>query len=87
MAENTTLPPPSAPAYDRVMEARVAILEEIAQSMKHTLARIDARMVRLEDRQQSDFRWLFGLGLAATAFLLAADAALFAFMGHGFHWF
>jgi hypothetical protein len=68
------------------MEARVAVLEEIAHSMKDTLTRIDARMIRLEDRQQSDFRWLFGLGLAATAFLLAADAGLFAFMAHGFHW-
>jgi hypothetical protein len=36
---------------------------------------------------KSETRWLLSLGLAATAFLLAADGGIFALIAHGFHWF
>jgi hypothetical protein len=93
MAENTTLPPAGTPAYDPSMDARVSILEHIVLSIDKTLGDIrqDLREMRqdladIRRDQKSDTRWLLGLGLAATAFLLAADAGLFALMAHGFHW-
>lgn len=61
------------------MEARVAVLEQIAKDTKETLGRIDRRLERLEDRQVADFRWLLGGGIAATL-------GLAALMAHGFHW-
>ncbi len=68
------------------MEARLAVLEQIAKDMRDMLGRSDARMdrmddrlARLEDRQSSDFKWLLGFGIGSTGFL-------FATMAHGFHW-
>jgi len=66
--------------YHDGMEARVAVLEQIAKDTKDVLTRVDTRMDRMEDRQAADFRWLFLLGLGATSFLFAA-------VGHGFRWF
>jgi len=68
------------------MEARVAVLEEIAKNTQKVLERLDSRMdrfetrmERLEDRQNSDFKWLLALGMADTGLVLAT-------MAHGFHW-
>jgi hypothetical protein len=61
------------------MEARVAVLEEIAKNTRKLLEKMDSRLERLEDRQNADFRWMLGLGIAGTGFL-------FATMAHGFHW-
>jgi uncharacterized protein YdhG (YjbR/CyaY superfamily) len=76
------------------MEARVAVLEQIAVSIDKTLPEIrqDIREMRGEIAEvrrelKSETRWLLSLGLAATAFLLAADGGLFALIAHGFHWF
>lgn len=68
------------PPYDGGMEARVAVLEEIARNTERLLERMDARMTRIEDRQSRDLKWLVGLGLGATFSILVA-------MAHGFHWF
>jgi hypothetical protein len=62
------------------MEARVAVLEEIARSTEKLLEKMDVRMEKMEDRQHSDFKWLLSLGIGATALLLAT-------MAHGFKWF
>lgn len=94
------------------MEARVAVLEQIAKGTKEILVemRQDARDLRAEARgiradlqsemkglraemrdlraeHRSDFRWLLGLGITATGFLLAADGGLFALIVRGFHGF
>jgi hypothetical protein len=68
------------------MEARVAVLEQIAKDTKDVLGRIESRMDRIdtrldrmEDRHVSEFKWLLTLGIGATAFL-------FATLAHGFHW-
>jgi len=68
------------------MDVRVAVLEQIAKNTEHLLAKIDARLDRMEDRQVSDFKWLLGLGIGATAALLAGTIGLLATMAHGFHW-
>jgi hypothetical protein len=80
------LPPDGEPPYKSTMEARLAVLEQIAKDMRDMLGRSDARMdrmddrlARLEDRQSSDFKWLLGFGIGSTGFL-------FATMAHGFHW-
>ncbi len=65
--------------YDPDMEARVAVLEEIARKTEALLERMDARMTRIEEREHSDFMKLLTFGLGATAVLLAT-------MAHGFHW-
>jgi len=62
------------------MEARVAVLAEIARRNEKLLQKMDARMEKMEDRQHSDFKWLLSLGIGATALLLAT-------MAHGFRWF
>lgn len=61
------------------MEAKVAVLEEIARSTEKLLERMDERMTRIEDRQSRDLKWLIALGLAATFAILGT-------MAHGFHW-
>lgn len=69
------------------MEARVAVLEEIASATKTALDRLDRRMdgVASEMRdlrsdQRTDFRWLMGI-------MLGTWASTMAIMAHGFHWF
>ncbi len=68
------------------MEARVAVLEHIAQTTAATLERLERSIERLERRidavaadQRSDFRWLLGIMLGGFAGLLGV-------MAHGFHW-
>jgi len=61
------------------MEARVAVLKQIAKSNEKLLEKMDARMIKLEDRQHADFMWLLTLGLGATALILGT-------MAYGFHW-
>jgi hypothetical protein len=62
------------------MEARVAVLEEIASSTRGMLKELreDVRSVR--DKQEADFR--ITVALQATSIL-----ALAGLMAHGFHWF
>ncbi len=62
------------------MEARVAVLEEIASSTRGMLKELrdDVRSVR--DKQEADFR--ITVTLQATSIL-----ALAGLMAHGFHWF
>jgi hypothetical protein len=67
------------PPYGEPMEARVAVLEEIARNTKETLGKIDARLIRVEDRQNTDFRILF-------AAIITATLGLAALMAKGFHW-
>ncbi len=72
--------PEGAKPHGRDMEARIAVLEEIASSTRATLKemREDLRFVR--DKQEADFRIM--VGLQATSIL-----ALAGMMAHGFHWF
>jgi hypothetical protein len=62
------------------MEARIAVLEEIAASTKSTLRELrdDVRWVR--DKQETDFRIMFGV-------LITAALGLATLMARGFHWF
>jgi hypothetical protein len=73
------------------MEARVAVLEEIASTMKGTLAELKAGQDRLRDelgsgldaardRQERDFRITFGA-------IIAVALGLAALMAKGFRWF
>lgn len=62
------------------MEARVAVLEQIAKQTEGVLERMDRRLERLEDRQRTDFLWLLGV-------MLGGFAGIFGLMAHGFHWF
>ncbi len=70
--------PPGSP-YDIVMEARVAVLEQIAQDTRDILARMDVRMNRMEDAPGG------GLQMAAHAGH-RRHGVLFTAMAHGFHW-
>jgi hypothetical protein len=86
LSDELRLPSPAERQYDVPMEARVAVLEQIAKNTEKVLERLDARMDRLEsrmerveDRQSSDFKWLLAFGMGSTGFL-------FATMAHGFHW-
>ncbi len=75
------------------MEARVAVLEQIATSTEKVLERLekrlervdtrfdrmDDRMDRIENRQIADFRIMF-------AALITATLGLAGLMAHGFKW-
>ena len=72
--------------YSPGMEARVAVLEEIAVSTKTAIngLRSEIRQFRTEMHQElrsirSDCRWLLGIMLGGFAGLLGV-------MAHGFHW-
>ncbi len=73
------------------MEARVAVLEQIAADTRETLREIKEHLLRMEENHKTDFRRLeehqrgdFRLLLSAGA---AAAIGLAALMAHGFHWF
>ena len=75
------------------MEARVAVLTQIARTTAASLERIDVRMDRIERRldlaaaaQRNDFRWLFGMMVTATETTLAVFLGMLGAMAHGFHW-
>ena len=76
------------------MDARVAVLEQIAQSTAAALDRIERRMDRIEDRMdrldhrlESNFRWLLGIMLGGFGMTVSGFAGMLAVMAHGFHWF
>lgn len=91
---NLVLPTRTQSQYDSAMEARVAVLEQIAKNTEKVLDRMDMRldrmdsrmermedrMERIEDRQRADFKWLLGMGMGGTGFLVAV-------MAHGFNWY
>ena len=71
--------PYSGARYPSDMEARVAVLEQIARATSASLDRIERRLDVVATDQRSDFRWLLGMMLGATGALLGV-------MAHGFHW-
>lgn len=61
------------------MEARVAVLEQIAQNTKDVLKDLNTEASTLRSNQERDFRLLFGAIIAATL-------GLAGLMAKGFHW-
>jgi hypothetical protein len=92
--------PFSGGRYPGDMEARIAVLEQIARTTAAALERMDGRMDRIDGRmdridqrldmlwgaQRSDFRWLLGMMVAGTGTILASILGLLGVMAHGFHW-
>jgi hypothetical protein len=78
--------PYSGARYPSDMEARVAVLEQIARATSASLDRIERRLDVVATDQRSDFRWLLGMMVGATGTVLAAMAGLAGVMAHGFHW-
>jgi hypothetical protein len=87
MAEQTELPPnrkslhaKADASYVADMEARVAVLEQIAKDTKDILVEMkrDIRDIRLD--QRTDFRLLFSA-------VFAVAVSLAGVMARGFHWF
>jgi hypothetical protein len=82
---DATIEPPDLGQYLAFMEARVAVLEQIARTTCTALERIERRLDSMDRRidavvteHRADFRWLLGLMLAQTGALLGA-------MADGFH--
>jgi hypothetical protein len=91
---DTAVEPVGGGRYSASMEARVAVLEEIARSTAATLERIerqmdriDRRIDRLENRIDGNFRWLLGIMLGGFGMTASGFAGILAVMAHGFHWF
>ena len=86
--------------YPASMEARVAVLEQIARTTTAALERIERRLAAMEGRftaidrrfdalaseQRADFRWLIGVMLGGFAATIGGFGALLGVMAHGFHW-
>jgi len=75
------------------MEARVAVLEHIAQTTAAAIERLDRRLDLIDRRldtvsaeQRSDYRWLLGIMLGGFAAMLGGFAGMLGVMAHGFHW-
>jgi len=95
-----TVPPDLEPPYVSHMEARVAVLEQIAKDMKEILGRSESRMDRMDtrfdtidtrfDRMESRLERIEDGQSADLKWRLGcglgAVAFLFATMSHGFHW-
>jgi hypothetical protein len=76
-----------SPPHDPSMEARVAVLEEIASATKQATVELrlevhetNRRVDALRDAVESDSRILFGA-------LITATLGLAALIAKGFHWF
>jgi hypothetical protein len=74
------------PSHDRGMEARVAVLQELAAAIKQAMVDLrqdvreaNRRVDALRTALQRDFRLLFGA-------IISVAIGLAAMMGHGFHW-
>ncbi len=78
-AREKTLRRGGAKSYVEEMEARIAVLEQIAQDTKTILVDMkqDIRDIRLD--QKTDFRLLFGA-------LITTTIGLACLMARGFHW-
>jgi hypothetical protein len=61
------------------MEARVAVLEQIARITSTALERIGRRLDAIVSDQRADFRWLLGV-------MPGGFGALLGVMAKGFHW-
>jgi hypothetical protein len=75
------------------MEARVAVLEQIARTTSAALERIERRLDSMDRRidaivsdQRADFRWLLGIMLGGFTAMLGGFGAMLGVMAHGFHW-
>jgi hypothetical protein len=86
---DATIEPPDPGRYPESMEARVAVLEQIARTTSAALERIELRLDSMDRRidtvvtdQRADFRWLVGIMLGGFAAMLGGFGA----MAHGFHW-
>ncbi len=76
-----------SPPHDPGMEARVAVLEEIASATKQAIVDVrdevhetNRRVDALRDAVESDFRLTFGA-------IITVALGLAALMAKGFHWF
>jgi hypothetical protein len=78
--------PFSGGRYPGDMDARVAVLEQIARTTAAPLERIERRLDLVAAAQRDDFRWLLGMMVAATGTTLAVFLGLLGVMAHGFHW-
>jgi hypothetical protein len=75
------------------MEARVAVLEHIAQTTAAGIDRLERRFDLLAAGQRADmrdiradFRWIIGIMLGGFVAVLGAFAGLLGVVAHGFHW-
>jgi uncharacterized coiled-coil protein SlyX len=57
-------------------EIRLAIVEHTIKTINDTLVRFEKRFDKLEDKMDSQFKWLLTI-IAGLGFIMA----------HGFHWF
>ena len=68
------------------MEARVAVLEEIAKGTKEALAELRAEMRALRTEQRTDYRWMLGVLIGGFVTLGGGMLALLGIMAKGFKW-
>lgn len=97
---DTPVEPAGGRPYPRNMEARVAVLEHIAETNAETFKQIwkrfdqvDRRFEALERRldaiiqeHRADFRWLVGILLAMFGTMIAGFGGMLGVMARGFHW-
>lgn len=86
-------------SYPNSLETRVALVEmAIVNIISQTLIRFEHKMdsgfhelkneIRdVESKLKSDIHWIFGIMITGFTLTISGFAAMYAMMGHGFHWF
>lgn len=82
----TSLRQPSVEPYNLIMDARVAVLEQIARDTKDILVEMKRDIREIRQDQKSDFRLLFGATISVALGLAGMMAGLAGLMARGFHW-
>jgi len=73
--------------HDPGMEARVAVLEEIASTLKASLIEIKTGQEKLREVHDRDFRLTFGAIISVALGLAGLMLGLAGLIAKGFHWF
>ncbi len=76
----SALPQGSKTPYETSMEARIAVLEQIAKDTKEILTEMKLDMREMRGDARTDFRLLFGA-------IITVALGLSGLLAHGFRWF
>jgi len=68
-------------------DVRLALLEQTITNINDTLVRFEKRFDRIEQKMDSNFKWVLGTIFGLGTFLISSLIGLGAIMAHGFHWF
>jgi phage-related protein len=73
--------------YPVHLETKVALLEQSIEHINQSLIEIKQDLKDFSRDVKSDFRWVIGMIVGLSAFMVSGFAGMLAVIAHGFHWF